>query len=587
MGEGGQSEGAWEGTHVPGDGAHAGESHRRPGAASASGEGPRQQCGHHGDHAGQPARVARRLGLLVSWALLVVANVPGGAAFRAGGGMARAGLRPVAAAGAARRAPPSLVGARERGAPRGRGARGAERMRMMVDPSAGAALSEDSAALYLAVAGSLTGGAPLVLVDPSTLNLALGAFAGMVASAVVFPIDTAKTRIQASDDGDDKQNLNTWQTMKSIVETDGVSALYRGLVPVMVGAAPESAIQLTVFELAQNLLRKSAGMSPTDSSILVVTVAGMLAGTAQLIATNPLEVLKISAQTNKGAPKSSIRLIRELGLTGLFKGWQSTLFRDIPFAGVYFPLYIQAKSLLAPVLPSPLMAAMVSGLAAGMFAAGVTTPADVIKTNIQTSRAPASASDAQRNPARSSRVQSHARKQETPGDAGSKVGIISVGRQIYAKKGWAGFLSGIDARLSRQAPAQGVCLFVFECLKQVFREKVRIGSVFVAVSDDVTGVKYYSSGGGYSEAVGFVDGVSQGGGATGQLVPAIQQLGGAGPSVLTNIDVNLAAQSAETAAAAMTQGAVESVVVPMYRCSEFLLGSDAYATCINQGITQF
>ena len=53
------------------------------------------------------------------------------------------------------------------------------------------------------------------------------------------------------------------------------------------------------------------------------------------------------------------------------------------------------------------------------------------------------------------------------------------------------------------------------------------------------------------------------------------------------MDVNLAAQSAATAAAAMTQGALESVVVPVYRCGEFLLGSDAYTSCINQGITQF
>ena len=67
--------------------------------------------------------------------------------------------------------------------------------------------------LHLAVGGSLAASSPLVLVDKNTLNLALGAFAGMVATAAVFPIDTAKTKIQSQSGQDGEAALNTLETI--------------------------------------------------------------------------------------------------------------------------------------------------------------------------------------------------------------------------------------------------------------------------------------------------------------------------------------------------------------------------------------
>jgi hypothetical protein len=112
--------------------------------------------------------------------------------------------------------------------------------------------SQDAASLYLCVAGSLAGAEPLLLMDKNTFNLAIGAFSGMVASAAVFPLDTAKTRIQMATD--DAVKKNTFQTLQYIVKTEGVGALYRGIVPVVVGAAPESAVQLSVFEFMKSVL---------------------------------------------------------------------------------------------------------------------------------------------------------------------------------------------------------------------------------------------------------------------------------------------------------------------------------------------
>ena len=86
--------------------------------------------------------------------------------------------------------------------------------------------------------------------------------------------------IQAADDDD--ETLNTYQQIRQIIKTDGASALYRGLVPVMVGAAPESAIQLTVFELVQRFLGGNS-VPPSEPGVWVLVLAGMCAGTAQVV----------------------------------------------------------------------------------------------------------------------------------------------------------------------------------------------------------------------------------------------------------------------------------------------------------------
>jgi len=304
------------------------------------------------------------------------------------------------------------------------------------------------------------------------------------------------------------------------------------------------------------------------------------------------------------------------------------------------------------MVPNPLWAAMASGLVAGMFAAAITTPADVIKTNIQAARPPAPGalseeasgarvesqpvdvhdelSNAHRasergretaatNPAAVSNV---GKQKSRPDITHGKDNVWSMTQKIYAKKGWQGFWSGVDARISRQAPAQGVCLFVFECLKQTFRKKVLLGSlVEVAVSDDVIGVKYYARNMNIAvppgqtsilattavpTALSAVPDALPGPGLEAASITQIAApfqssfvgapgggevdallLHSLGNRVAQNIDVELGSQTAATAAAALSQNLLESVVVPVWNCGGYYLGADALSSCVNQAIAQF
>eukprot|EP00960_Hanusia_phi_P033018 750196-Hanusia_phi.AAC.4 len=327
----------------------------------------------------------------------------------------------------------------------------------------------DEAMISLAVAGSVSSSATLLdaapkIVNENLVNLAIGALAGMVASAVVFPIDTAKTRIQAAEG---EQKLNTVQTIKKIVDEEGFFALYNGLIPVMIGAAPESAIQLSVYEFVLSMLKQAQHVDSSSSvSFYGQALAGSIAGLATIIATNPLEVLKIRAQMSR-EKKSTWDHVKELGLTGLYTGYQATWLRDIPFAAMYFPLYSSAKSCMNGVCTSNLGAAMIAGLFSGMMASFITTPADVIKTTVQSSPSDRSLS------ASSKRAE--------------KMSIQAAATNVMRTKGPRGFFSGVEARLGRMAPAMSISLCVFEGLRTFFGRGagLKMSPVVLANADDL------------------------------------------------------------------------------------------------------
>ena len=83
----------------------------------------------------------------------------------------------------------------------------------------------------------------------SVYRFALGSIAGATGATAVYPIDLVKTRMQNQRTGSYIGELmyrNSFDCFKKVIRHEGFTGLYRGLVPQLMGVAPEKAIKLTV-----------------------------------------------------------------------------------------------------------------------------------------------------------------------------------------------------------------------------------------------------------------------------------------------------------------------------------------------------
>ncbi|RWS09352.1 S-adenosylmethionine mitochondrial carrier protein-like protein [Dinothrombium tinctorium] len=194
-----------------------------------------------------------------------------------------------------------------------------------------------------------------------------GAFAGMVVDFALFPLDTVKTRLQSE--------LGFWKS-------GGFRKIYSGIGSVAVGSAPNAALFFCTYETVKHLFKSKIGFQNDQFAQMIAASTGE--AVACLIRV-PTEVIKQRSQATKVKSIKIFRnTVRNEGFKGLYRGYLTTLLREIPFGLVQYPLWETLKSKWYQRIKQPLhpWQATVCGAIAGGFAAFVTTPLDVAKTRI-------------------------------------------------------------------------------------------------------------------------------------------------------------------------------------------------------------
>lgn len=87
----------------------------------------------------------------------------------------------------------------------------------------------------------------------SAHHFALGSIAGAFGAFMVYPIDLVKTRMQnqRSQRVGERLYSNSIDCAKKVIRNEGFKGLYSGVLPQLVGVAPEKAIKLTVNDLVR------------------------------------------------------------------------------------------------------------------------------------------------------------------------------------------------------------------------------------------------------------------------------------------------------------------------------------------------
>lgn len=138
---------------------------------------------------------------------------------------------------------------------------------------------------------------------------------------------------------------NELDCFRQILKTKGGRALYRGLVPQLVGVTPVQATKLSVNDYMCSILRSPDG---ADIPLVAELTAAGVAAVSQVVFNAPLDMVKIRLQTHAALdrPVRVLDVVRELGIRQLYTGWVACLCRDMLFMMIFFPSYTRLKRLV-------------------------------------------------------------------------------------------------------------------------------------------------------------------------------------------------------------------------------------------------
>uniref|UniRef100_A0A7S4RF30 Mitochondrial carrier protein n=2 Tax=Ditylum brightwellii TaxID=49249 RepID=A0A7S4RF30_9STRA len=294
---------------------------------------------------------------------------------------------------------------------------------------------------------------------PALVHGVIGGIAGGTGALAAYPIDYVKSQLQTKE-GREKYTGGIDAAVKISTRSKlGPLALYRGSLVNIVGILPEKAIKLGVNDFLRGAFMGYFG----SLTILAEVVAGGLAGLAQVVATNPLEVVKVRMQTSDMSLGEILNGVG--GFMGLYSGAGACMLRDVIFSATLFPLYAHAKEFVPEILSaisgganvSSILSGIIAGSLAAAPAAFIATPADLIKTRMQQAR-PETGIDAGDQHEKSNIVFEY---KECPPMGRNP---FSVGRDIVSNEGASVLFSGAFERVVRSIPQFGVTLALFDVL---------------------------------------------------------------------------------------------------------------------------
>ncbi|KAF8350011.1 mitochondrial carrier domain-containing protein [Amanita rubescens] len=324
--------------------------------------------------------------------------------------------------------------------------------------------------------------------DPWTAKFAAAAAGSTMTALTMTPFDVVKTRLQTQlpqqqplfprPPPNSCYVVCVWEAgvfrtervngfvdaVNHVWRAEGLRGLWKGVGTSLLIGVPSSASYILTYDW----LVHSALPPLIPSEAIVPLVSGIMARTAITSLTSPLELVRTNLQSTPLSPDnphtlrsvlSSVRaVVNKQGVSFLWRGLGPTLWRDVPFSGIYWANYESIKRALRRRGHTGTLVAFISGASSGILAALITSPFDVLKTR------------------RQALLMSSSHKHIS--------GTIPLMLKVIRTEGVSALFAGNMPRMAKIAPACGIMIASYEVrgLFNVYLDSAHIVKGYIAIS---------------------------------------------------------------------------------------------------------
>jgi len=310
-------------------------------------------------------------------------------------------------------------------------------------------------------------------VPPTLVPWIAGSLSGCANLLVGHPFDTIKVRLQTQPEPG-KTFRGPLDCLRQTVAGEGFLGLYKGVTPPLLGKGIVHSVLFGAFERTRVLM--SPDVPRAQTSIAVVTWAGVVAGWCSVVVVTPIDQIKAYLQVQYGSSQATkyhgvvdctMGLVRARGVIGgLYRFWLPTML-EMTMMGPYFGGYeasrryisdttqrgdgdkaTGSKSILA-------IASFIAGGVGGSLFWIFALPFDAVKNQLMTQSLEASS------------LTSSSTKNITHRNGDLRT-IHQILSQTLAKQGISGLYRGMAPALLRTFPANGATFLMYETVTNIF-----------------------------------------------------------------------------------------------------------------------
>ncbi|KAL1493533.1 hypothetical protein AB1Y20_017236 [Prymnesium parvum] len=318
--------------------------------------------------------------------------------------------------------------------------------------------------------------------DQSTFaqHAVAGSVAGLAEHSLMFPVDTIKTLRQvrtqhlaagglAVADGGLAAQLH------HLIRAGGLPRMWRGVQTMFAGCVPAHSAYFLIYEGCKPTITRHC-LSLASERRADVAVRAASAGVSLSLATmvhdmimTPMDVCKQRLQLGFHANsviECACDILRREGARAFYLSYPTTLFMNVPYALLMGATNDALRTYLNPHGTHSVGTYLAAGAGAGVIAAALTNPLDVVKTRLQTQavcEAPPAAAPCATTAARASSAA------VCPHAPICYTGLWQALGSIWREEGYRGFTRGVHARMLIHAPSVAICWTTYESMKHTLQ----------------------------------------------------------------------------------------------------------------------